>query len=270
MRGPAVEALSPPPSRTKPGRARRAAVLPEPQSEQGDCRPAALPEPERHGPCGVVPPASVRPAAAPEPEPFAALLLRVAQGASLRESCRALGLDEARFRAAVLADAGLAERFARARWCSADAQFDEIQELERRVLDGELEAATLRAVLDARKWRLARLRPAVYGDASAAPSAGAGEGGTDPAAAPLPDLSGLTPEQLLELTRLAFGVGKGEGASDGRARAAAPESPEDAGTATTPAPRAARKSRAGAKSCVGAKRRAADHAADAAPEDRHA
>ena len=39
-----------------------------------------------------------------------------------------------------------------------------MDDLEQKALDGDIDPATFRAVMDSRKWRLARMRPRVYGD----------------------------------------------------------------------------------------------------------
>lgn len=59
------------------------------------------------------------------------------------------------------------EQYARARDSQADAHFAEMTELEQQCLHGELDPQALRAVIDSRKWRLARMRPKVYGDKQA-------------------------------------------------------------------------------------------------------
>ena len=59
------------------------------------------------------------------------------------------------------------EQYARAKDSQADAHFAEMTELEQQCLHGELDPQALRAVIDSRKWRLARMRPKVYGDKQA-------------------------------------------------------------------------------------------------------
>lgn len=55
-------------------------------------------------------------------------------------------------------------KYARARMLQADAQFDDMQAVEARVLDGELEPNAGRTVLNNMQWRLSKLSRGRYGD----------------------------------------------------------------------------------------------------------
>ena len=88
----------------------------------------------------------------------------VAGGQSLRQACKAAGIKPATFLLARDKDAALAEQYARAREAQADAHFDEMVELEAECREGKLDPQAFRAMLDSLKWRLARMRPRVYGD----------------------------------------------------------------------------------------------------------
>lgn len=83
----------------------------------------------------------------------------VSSGQSVRKACEAVGIPAPTFRANV--DAA---QYARAREAQADAHFDEMAELEAECHAGTLDPQAFRALLDSRKWRLARMRPRVYGD----------------------------------------------------------------------------------------------------------
>ncbi len=56
--------------------------------------------------------------------------------------------------------------YARANEYAAEWEFAGIGGLEQQVLDGEIEPNAARVVIDSRKWRLAKMRPKVYGDNS--------------------------------------------------------------------------------------------------------
>ncbi len=56
--------------------------------------------------------------------------------------------------------------YARAHEWLAERQFAELDELERQVLAGTVDPQAARVVIDSRKWRLAKMRPKVYGDHS--------------------------------------------------------------------------------------------------------
>lgn len=83
----------------------------------------------------------------------------VSSGQSLRKSCEAVGMSAPTF----LREVDV-EQYARAREAQADAHFDEMAELEAECRAGTLDPQAFRALLDSRKWRLARMRPRVYGD----------------------------------------------------------------------------------------------------------
>ena len=83
----------------------------------------------------------------------------VASGQSLRKACEAVGIARKVFLEKVDGN-----QYARAREAQADAHFDEMAELEAECRAGELDPQAFRALLDSRKWRLARMRPRVYGD----------------------------------------------------------------------------------------------------------
>lgn len=88
----------------------------------------------------------------------------VASGQSLRQACKAVGIKRPTFLREASIDKNLADQYARAREAQADAHFDEMAELEAECREGQLDPQAFRALLDSRKWRLARMRPRVYGD----------------------------------------------------------------------------------------------------------
>ena len=83
----------------------------------------------------------------------------VSSGQSLRQACKAVGITRRLFLEKVDGN-----QYARAREAQADAHFDEMAELEAECRAGTLDPQAFRALLDSRKWRLARMRPRVYGD----------------------------------------------------------------------------------------------------------
>jgi hypothetical protein len=85
----------------------------------------------------------------------------IASGESVRKACDLAGIHEATFRANVDHT-----QYARARESQADTHFDEMADMERECRDGDLPPETFRALMDSRKWRLARMRPKVYGEKS--------------------------------------------------------------------------------------------------------
>lgn len=104
-------------------------------------------------------------------EKIAAVLAMIADGSSVRKSCRAAGIAPSTFLENVDG-----EHYARARDAQADAHFAEIAELEESCRVGKMPPDRLRAIVDSRKWRLARMRPKVYGDKSTLEHTGDGGG----------------------------------------------------------------------------------------------
>lgn len=87
------------------------------------------------------------------------VLALMAGGQSVRKSCADAEISCSTFLKYVDG-----EQYARARDAQADAQFDEMVDLEEQCRDGLLDPQAFRALLDSRKWRLARMRPKLYGD----------------------------------------------------------------------------------------------------------
>jgi len=92
----------------------------------------------------------------------------IADGESVRKSCGVAGIVVQTFLNNV--DGG---QYARARDAQADRHFDEMADLERECKVGSLDPQAFRALLDSRKWRLARMRPKVYGDRNEVEHSGA-------------------------------------------------------------------------------------------------
>ena len=92
-------------------------------------------------------------------EQINAVLALICEGKSTVSACKSVGIARVTFLDNVDAD-----KYARAREANADRQFEEMDDLEQKALDGDIDPATFRAVMDSRKWRLARMRPRVYGD----------------------------------------------------------------------------------------------------------
>ncbi len=120
----------------------------------------------------------------------------ITQGNSVRKSCEWAGIEAPTFLKHVDG-----EQYARARDACADAQFDEMADLEKRCLgielkegDDPLDPNRLRAVIDSRKWRLARMRPKMYGD-----KVGVELTGKDGGPVQHMDVGAMTDEQLQAL-----------------------------------------------------------------------
>ena len=101
---------------------------------------------------------------------MAAVLDLIAEGASVRSACQSVGLPRSTFLGTVDPDA-----YATAREACADAHFDELVELERQMLEGEIAPPAFKALFDARKWRLARMRPSAYGDKTSVEHSGSAD-----------------------------------------------------------------------------------------------
>lgn len=94
-----------------------------------------------------------------DPSAIQKALALISDGNSVRWSCIEAGIDKATFLRNVDAN-----QYARARDACADAQFEDMADLEQDCLNEKLKPDVFRVVMDSRKWRLARMRPRVYGD----------------------------------------------------------------------------------------------------------
>jgi len=95
----------------------------------------------------------------PDTSKIDSVLAIMREGNSLRSACKQVGIPVVTF-----LDNVPAEQYARAREASADRQFEEMADLEEQCRNGEIPPDVFRVTMDARKWRLARMRPRVYGD----------------------------------------------------------------------------------------------------------
>lgn len=85
----------------------------------------------------------------------------IAAGESVRKSCK-----KAKIAVMTFLDNVDNVQYAHAREAQADVHFDGMSELEQQCIDGEIDPQVYRVAMDTRKWRLARMRPAIYGDRS--------------------------------------------------------------------------------------------------------
>lgn len=99
---------------------------------------------------------------------FEQLLMLIVSGKSVSEASVELGYDD---HGSALwfylddgADPSRRERYIMARRLAADAQFDQILDLENKTIQEAMSPQTLTAVVNARKWRLGKMNPKIYGD----------------------------------------------------------------------------------------------------------
>jgi hypothetical protein len=93
------------------------------------------------------------------------ILARIASGQSLNSICKLDGMPHISTVFDWLRkDHVFADNYAQARATQADAKFEEISDVARRVIDGEIDPHAARVFIDAVKWQAAKLRPQVYGD----------------------------------------------------------------------------------------------------------
>lgn len=93
--------------------------------------------------------------------------------------CERLAADESM--RSICSDADMPDRETVNRWCEANPEFaarcararddqsdgivDDIAQIERQTLAGEVDAAAARCVISSKQWRAAKLAPKKYGDA---------------------------------------------------------------------------------------------------------
>ena len=93
------------------------------------------------------------------------ILARIAAGQSLNSICKLDGMPHISTVFDWLRkDHVFADNYAQARATQADAKFEEISDVARKVIDGEIDPHAARVFIDAVKWQAAKLRPSVYGD----------------------------------------------------------------------------------------------------------
>jgi transposase len=86
-------------------------------------------------------------------------------GQSVKQSASDVGVSASTVWQWVTEDRnGFAARYARARLVQADVQFEELQDLERELLAGNLDSQNARVAIETRKWRLSKMRPEQYSD----------------------------------------------------------------------------------------------------------
>lgn len=88
----------------------------------------------------------------------------IAGGTSLRKACNNEDVAPSSFIKAVTEDKELFEHYARARKAQAEWLFDSIGMIEDGTLAGKIDPQAAKVVIDARKWRLAKLHPKEYGE----------------------------------------------------------------------------------------------------------
>ena len=117
---------------------------------------------------------------------IAQVLELIMEGSSVRGACEAVGISRSVFQARVDK-----EQYAWARRQQADVNFDDLHDVADDVRLGRLGPQAGKVAADIIKWRLARMRPQVYGDKVALEHSGK-DGGPIQVA----DLSTMTDEQL--------------------------------------------------------------------------
>lgn len=118
-------------------------------------------------------------------------------GASERAACMEVGMNRSTFRSRALA-MGAADQYARATASLARDQVERIEQALEELESGKLDPATVRVLVDSRKWIASKLFPRQWGDKVAVT-------GGDPAAGDKPvqvNVSGLSPAALAELAGL--------------------------------------------------------------------
>lgn len=99
------------------------------------------------------------------PEIEAAILDRIADDESLRKICRDEGMpDDRTVRRWLEDDADFARKYARARAVQADTVASGMRDIENDVMNGTLDPASARVVLDSQRWRASKLAPKKYGE----------------------------------------------------------------------------------------------------------
>lgn len=131
-------------------------------------------------------------------ERISLVLEHISAGRSVRKACEAADIALTTFLRNVDG-----EQYARARDAQADVHFDAMADLEEACRAGELDPQDFRALLDSRKWRLARMRPRVYGDRVTVDNTSS-DGSMKPVPSVALDLTGMTADEIADVARAAF------------------------------------------------------------------
>lgn len=90
-------------------------------------------------------------------------IVRLLSGISLRAVCRIKGIpSRSTIERWKIEHPEFAAKCLRAWEIKADANFDEMEVIERGVLDGKVKVDAARVVLSSMQWRLSKMRPRVY------------------------------------------------------------------------------------------------------------
>ena len=91
----------------------------------------------------------------------------VAKGMSIVKACVSQGCSSQTFYDKMKDDPELKERYTRAREDRGDCCTDKIEEYQKKLENGEIDAATARVLIDTEKWKAGKFNQKMYGDKQA-------------------------------------------------------------------------------------------------------
>lgn len=98
------------------------------------------------------------------PELFEELLQDISNGKSVYRACEERHLSPYSFREYVASDENIKAKYTQAREERGDRCLDKIEQYEEMLLQGSLDSATARVLIDTEKWKACKFYPKMFGD----------------------------------------------------------------------------------------------------------
>lgn len=98
------------------------------------------------------------------PELFDELLEEISNGKSVFKVCRERNLSRDAFYNYIESEETLKDRYIKAREERGDRCLDKIEEYQTSLINGLIDAATARVLIDTEKWKACKFYPKMYGD----------------------------------------------------------------------------------------------------------
>lgn len=100
-----------------------------------------------------------------KPEEFFDEILKlVSDGTSLKRACEQVGISRDTFNEHVKKNKDLSDRYACAREERGSSYADKIDDIEQKLLSGEVDSSTARVLIDSLKWKASKFNPQKFGD----------------------------------------------------------------------------------------------------------
>lgn len=95
---------------------------------------------------------------------FNELMIDVAEGMSIVKACKDRGISTRSFYDLIETNEELKQTYTRAREDRGDTCLDKIEDYQKKLEKGEIDAATARVLIDTEKWKAGKFNQRMYGD----------------------------------------------------------------------------------------------------------